>query len=249
MKIQSMTGYGEVKRGGICCEVKSWNHRFFNPIISIPEKLGGYEIRIKNLVQKYIPRGSVFLKLYFTDGAIEPDFEKIQKYYIYLTKIRQKFKIEEKLPIEFLLKLKKEPEVKWEEVKEIIIEALKKLVKMREEEGGKIQKEIEKRVKKIETWLTLIKKKEKNTVTKKETEVVEGSFTEEVTRIGFHLREFKKKIKSQKPRGKFLIFLLQEIQREVNVIPMKCKEIEVVQRVVRIKEELENIREQLENLS
>jgi uncharacterized protein YicC (UPF0701 family) len=245
-----MTGYGEVKRKGICCEVKSWNHRFLNTILSLPEGLSGYEIRIKNLVQKYIERGSVFLKLYFTDSPIEPDFDKIQKYYDYLAKINQKFKMKNQLPIEFLLKLKKEPKLNWEEVREVIIDTLEKVVKMREEEGKKIQKEIEKRIKRIEEWVKLLRKKEeKTTIKMEEKESTESNFTEELTRISFHLREFKKKIKSQNPRGKFLIFLIQEIQREMNVIPMKCKEVDVVQKVIKIKEEIENIRQQLENLS
>lgn len=72
--------------------------------------------------------------------------------------------------------------------------------------------------------------------------------TEERIRLAAHLEEFEKALKKGGSVGRRFNFLLQEMVREVNTIGSKTGELSVIQRVVRMKEELEKVREQVQNL-
>jgi uncharacterized protein (TIGR00255 family) len=50
------------------------------------------------------------------------------------------------------------------------------------------------------------------------------------------------------PRGRQLEFLLQEMHREINTIGSKANDLDIAQRVIQIKAELERLREQLQNV-
>lgn len=72
---------------------------------------------------------------------------------------------------------------------------------------------------------------------------------EEITRFHSHLQQFRSLLKSDEQAvGKTLEFLVQELNREANTIGSKSSDIEVTQRVIGIKTELERIREQIQNV-
>ena len=72
--------------------------------------------------------------------------------------------------------------------------------------------------------------------------------SEEISRLGSHLGEFRAEtIKNERP-GKKLDFLCQEINREINTIGSKSVILDVSRAVVEMKEALENVREQLRNV-
>ena len=66
--IKSMTGFGrgEASDGDrkITIEMKSVNHRYFEPSIKMPKKLNFYEAGIRTELKKYINRGkeSIFIR-------------------------------------------------------------------------------------------------------------------------------------------------------------------------------------------
>jgi len=72
--------------------------------------------------------------------------------------------------------------------------------------------------------------------------------TEEIVRLGSHLEQFHKLVKSNEPQGRKLEFLTQEINREVNTIGSKTIDLEVSKKVIEMKSHLEKIREQLANV-
>lgn len=73
--------------------------------------------------------------------------------------------------------------------------------------------------------------------------------TEEITRLGAHLKTTADLIKSDKrPMGKELEFLLQEQMREVTTIGNKAKHKEIADMVVGLKTTYEKIREQVLNV-
>lgn len=72
--------------------------------------------------------------------------------------------------------------------------------------------------------------------------------TEEITRLGSHLLQFKRALKNRGSVGKTLDFLLQEMGREVNTIGSKANDAEISMHIVKIKGELEKIREQVQNI-
>ena len=72
--------------------------------------------------------------------------------------------------------------------------------------------------------------------------------TEEMVRLGAHLAAVRQALAGEKPVGKQLGFLAQEIGREVNTIGSKANDAVMAHEVVAMKGELEKMREQLENL-
>jgi len=72
--------------------------------------------------------------------------------------------------------------------------------------------------------------------------------TEEMVRLGAHLAAVRHALAGDKPVGKQLGFLAQEIGREVNTIGSKANDAVIAHEVVAMKGELEKVREQLENL-
>lgn len=71
---------------------------------------------------------------------------------------------------------------------------------------------------------------------------------EELVRLSSHLRQVTEIIGQNEPAGKKLDFLVQEINREINTIGSKANDLELINRVVTMKSELEKIREQIQNL-
>lgn len=72
--------------------------------------------------------------------------------------------------------------------------------------------------------------------------------TEECTRLKSHISYFRECIDSEKPMGRRLNFLLQEMNREVNTIASKIMDSEISQKATILKEELEKVREQIQNV-
>jgi len=74
--------------------------------------------------------------------------------------------------------------------------------------------------------------------------------TEELTRLGSHLRQFRSMVSAaaSEPAGRKLDFLLQEMGREANTIASKAMNAQIAHNVVEIKAELEKIREQVQNV-
>ena len=75
-----------------------------------------------------------------------------------------------------------------------------------------------------------------------------ADISEEITRLGSHLNQFRDCLKSNEPVGRTLDFLAQEMGREINTIGSKANAAEISQQVVKMKAELEKIREQIQNI-
>ena len=72
--------------------------------------------------------------------------------------------------------------------------------------------------------------------------------TEELVRFRAHIAAAREALGVDKPVGKQLGFLAQELGREVNTMGAKAGDAEIAQLVIAMKGELEKFREQLENL-
>jgi len=71
---------------------------------------------------------------------------------------------------------------------------------------------------------------------------------EEIVRLKSHLESFVESLKKYHVLGKRLIFLLQELFREVNTVASKSEYIEINEKVIDIKSDLEKIKEQVQNI-
>lgn len=153
-------------------------------------------------------------------------------------------------------------------------EALKNFVEMREAEGQKLIEDMEKRIAWIEEKVNEIEKYSgtlvKEYMQKLESRVKElmdakvvdenrlaqeivifsdkSSIEEELTRLKSHIMQFRNFLKENSPIGKKFDFLIQEMNREINTIGSKANCLEITNRVIEVKTEIENIREQVQNI-
>lgn len=74
------------------------------------------------------------------------------------------------------------------------------------------------------------------------------SINEEIVRLYSHINQLINSLNLDIPVGRKLDFLVQEMNREVNTIGSKVGDIEITNKVVEIKSELEKIREQIQNI-
>ncbi len=161
--------------------------------------------------------------------------------------------------------------------KELMIaveEALKNFIEMREQEGQKLVQDLEKRiyyvqekVLEIETFSSTlvqeyIAKLEQRVKDLMKTDIVDenrlaqeivifsdkSSIEEELTRLKSHISQFTRLLQEGSPIGKKMDFLIQEMNREINTIGSKANCLEITNRVIDVKTEIENIREQIQNI-
>ncbi len=72
--------------------------------------------------------------------------------------------------------------------------------------------------------------------------------SEELTRLAAHFQKFNELLASNKPVGRPLDFLCQELNREFNTIGSKANNSRIAHHIVSAKTELEKIREQVQNI-
>lgn len=73
-------------------------------------------------------------------------------------------------------------------------------------------------------------------------------YTEEFVRLRSHIKQFRNILTENKPVGRKLDFLIQEMNREINTTTSKSPDIEVSELAVRVKSEIEKLREQIQNV-
>lgn len=160
----------------------------------------------------------------------------------------------------------------WELLKPQVESCLDQFVLEKEREGALLEKDIFSsldiilaEVETVETFIPKIEEKIKNNFKEKFTEVlghtidenrilselgillVKYDVNEEVVRLKSHIENFRQS-SNEKPCGKKLDFICQEMNREINTIGSKSPIIEISQIVVNMKNHLEQIREQARNV-
>ena len=75
-----------------------------------------------------------------------------------------------------------------------------------------------------------------------------SDISEEIIRVHSHLNQFHAILQDEKPGGRKLNFLLQELNREFNTIGSKSGSAQISHAIVEVKAELEKIREQVQNI-
>ncbi|MDH5790306.1 MAG: YicC family protein, partial [Nitrospinota bacterium] len=159
--LNSMTGYGrsEKQNGQFTCkaEVRSVNNRFIEVNTRLPKFLSALELPLKKLIKSKCARGSfdLFLTLEKEDSAgadleIKPNLGLATQYFEAFKKIKDELGLAGDMPIEALLGvkdiIKTEPltlDTSQEEmILETVEEAISALIKMRQEEGNNLQKDL-----------------------------------------------------------------------------------------------------------
>lgn len=160
------------------------------------------------------------------------------------------------------------------EILEVLNNAIDDLISMRRTEGSKIAEDLLSRLQDIqikveeiskfstgliEEYVVKLEERLKQILNGQEIdqarlaqEVViyadKCSVEEEVTRLNSHILQFKSLINSEEPIGKKLDFIIQEMNRETNTIGSKANNLDITNRVIDLKTQIENIREQIQNI-
>ena len=71
---------------------------------------------------------------------------------------------------------------------------------------------------------------------------------EEVVRLRSHIRHMRSTLEEKEGIGRKLDFIAQEMNREANTILSKANDIEISDRAISLKTEIEKIREQIQNI-
>ena len=153
-------------------------------------------------------------------------------------------------------------------------ETINQCNKFRIKEGQDLAKDLKKNIENINTCLNSIIKTDKKTIHKKEKilknklknisnnieidknrleqeilyYVEKQDINEEIKRLKSLISNFLKTMKSKNHYGKKLIFISQELGREINTIGSKTNELDIKNKVIVMKEKLEKIKEILFNV-
>lgn len=151
--IKSMTGFGtaegDVGRAHVSVEIRSVNHRFFNPSIKLPGSLSKWEGDVRETLRKGIARGHVtlFARLdrQAADNGVRIDEERFGAYVAQLRELQQKFGLVDKLDVGTVLRMPdvmSVPEAEEEgtaaELVAIVEVAVRGLDEMRNAEGKRL---------------------------------------------------------------------------------------------------------------
>ena len=293
--IKSMTAFGRARRtvGGkdITVEIRSVNNRFFDCSVKLPRAFSFLEEKIKpHLQARSVSRGKVdvFIGIDVIDSPI-PEISIDEGYTAaYIDALRtlgDKFSLKDDISIMrvaqnhdifVIRKSDDDAEKEWNDVKQVLDEALDSFLAGRAREGENIERDLISKVESIRTITQQIAALSADDIkeykTKLETKLREMlsdnrlvfdesriltecaifadrvAIDEELVRLSSHFDGFFDIISSGEPAGRKLDFLVQEMNRETNTIGSKCQNASIAKAVVNIKCELEKIREQIQNI-
>ena len=169
--IRSMTGFGSAEGdvGGarVSVEVRSVNHRFFNPSVKLPSRYSRWEADVRESLRKHIGRGHVtvaaVVERVATEGAAV-DEAKFAQHAASLRALRDRHGLEGAVDVATVLRMPDVIRTSAEEVAEgsaeelvaIVDAAAGALTKMRDAEGGRLADVLLERMLVVEAALSRI---------------------------------------------------------------------------------------------
>ncbi|MPM89046.1 hypothetical protein SDC9_136154 [bioreactor metagenome] len=290
--IKIMTGFSksEAKAEGIkvTTEIKSLNGKGLELNFRMPKLIQHKEMEMREIFRNNISRGTVSININIeTEEAEKPKFiinqEIATQCLNELNILKKNLKIKDTITLEHILRFSDKISYHETEFQEEVVlkllsktlqSGLKNLDNMKLKEGQNISKDIVKRMKNIQDWITKIEEisnnripQERERLRNKIAQLFESDeidehrlqmeivliadkidISEETIRLASHFKFFNEAVQSKELAGRKINFLLQEIHREINTIGSKSNDALIAQHVVNAKEELERIREQIQNV-
>jgi uncharacterized protein (TIGR00255 family) len=293
--IRSMTGYGEAERataaGTLRVEVRTVNHRHFNANVRLPSSLQRWEAEMREWLRATLSRGAASVTLRLEPPAGTPrglriDEERVNTYLALLNELRLRFGVAGEPDLALVSRFSdvfvrdegdaEAAEVEGDDLRAVVEEAARRNVEMREEEGRRLQADLEGRLAAIEAALDQIARLAPERLTSERDRLREAvrelaggvgvnedrlaqeiaylaerwDINEELVRFRSHNELFRQLLAadSAEPVGKRLAFLVQEMHREANTTGSKANHAGIAHQVIAIKEEVERLREQVENV-
>lgn len=158
--LKSMTGFGRAnaitKAGELAVEIKSVNHRFFDPRIRLPRNLSAVEINLINLLKERLSRGRIEMNLNLVPTDADQLPLRVNKplaarYKELAGQLADELGLADNITIDFLLQQPdvvvtengtRDSEHLWEEVRGVVSQALDALDQMRRQEGEALEANI-----------------------------------------------------------------------------------------------------------
>jgi len=260
-------------------QVKSLNARFLEFKFHMPPALSYLEEDFRKEFKKTFVRGTFEINFYFRKSNLDVPVKSLKPWIRQYKKFAKDLGVTDDLTMSKVLqKASSESDYSLKpQEKKVIMDAFKKVLaelqKRRQTEGrslkGVLQKEISNIHKELKSVRAQVKKLKLEThkdwkkkfkslglesdKAKLESEVAlvleKADITEEVDRIGIHLKEFSKIMNAQAGlKGKKLDFFCQELAREANTISSKSKSTELTRLSVNLKSNVEKLRQQVQNI-
>ncbi|MGI9179307.1 MAG: YicC/YloC family endoribonuclease [Longimicrobiaceae bacterium] len=295
--IRSMTGFGEAERGTAAgrlrVELRTVNHRFLNINTRLPSALTRWEPELREWLRGSLSRGHVncTLRLEPESGpeanpvGYRLDEQRVVAYLAVFRELSDRFNLPGTPDLQLLSRFndiivrddeEAELPLEAEELRAVVEAAAQQNVRFREEEGRRLQVDLEERIAAIAGSLEQIQQwAPERLVTERdrlrqairelsETPAVDEQrlaqeiaylaerwdINEELVRFRAHLDLFRDLLAADaaEPVGKRLAFLVQEMHREANTLGSKSNDARIAHGVVAIKDEIERLREQVENV-
>ncbi len=285
-----MTGYGkavaELPNKRVTVEIRSLNSKQFDLSTRIPSIYREKELILRNMLSRRLERGKVDLTmnvdLLNRDVSSKIDPIILQQYHRELSSLATEMGVA--TPTDWFPVLLRLPDVmrqenetlteeEWNSIEVAISEALKEVIRFRQQEGEMLQQVLSGKIEAIRSLLAAVEPFEAERTEKIKSRLYESlaslegvevdknrleqemiyyleklDVNEEKTRLAHHLDYFTETLRDNSSQGKKLGFIAQEIGREINTLGSKSNQSGMQRIVVQMKDELEQIKEQILNV-
>ncbi len=163
-----MTGFGsaegKVLGGRLSIEIRSVNHRYFNPQLKLPFELGGVEGPLRERLRQLLERGHVTVSARWIEApqreaAVALDLARARQLVAAAKELKKRLKLKGEVDLAFVAR---QPDVlnahqdgsapaQWSEVEPIAERAVQELLGMRAREGAALAAELAGRLAALET--------------------------------------------------------------------------------------------------
>jgi uncharacterized protein (TIGR00255 family) len=160
---RSMTGYGSadgtVHGGRLRIEIRTVNHRFFNPQLKLPQNLLGVESELRDRIRQTVDRGHVTVSARWVDPPpvereIAVDVQRAKLVIDAMRQLKKKLKLKGDVDLGFVARQPEvlsfrddgETPVMWDDVRALVDRAVNDVQAMREREGQALAIELRTRL-------------------------------------------------------------------------------------------------------
>jgi uncharacterized protein (TIGR00255 family) len=263
----------------VTCDIKTINHRFLDVSIRSHELPNDIDVFIRELTSKKIKRGSIDIRFKIVQPK-NTSYEFNMKSLDNLLAIIDDNNSFNSKDLTFgdikdvpgIINTHNHSQISSTILKNVFKAALSKLIATKNDEGMKIQKIFDSKIKKINKNNQLISKGSKAIIKRRnerlrskindhisnineerlEQEIslllLKHDVAEEQERISFHLNALNKELNLKNSRGKKIDFILQELFRETSTLSVKIDDPAHKSRALDMKLLVEEMREQAQNV-
>ena len=235
-------------QGELTWELRSVNHRFLETFVRLPEDLRALEMRVRERIGARLDRGKVDASLRYAPAAAAAGELRINRRYLELL-LAAGAEVGSRLgrmpapePFDLLrwpgVLEEQKPDLGpvQEQALALLDRTLSTLVATRAREGERLAGLIRDRCDRLLICVAKVRER------------MPQVMAEVRQRILDRLDEVRAVVASDKPVGRRLDFLMQELNREANTLGSKSSDLEVTRLAVEMKVLIEQMREQIQNL-